>query len=114
MTQHHSPRIRATVPRCRIHSIALLAALLLWSPLPAAASDYTGWGDTGWKHDNKRDCCEDAVWLAQEDSIRRCELAGGQARVPSGTMRGFCDWEARGDRRDEVFRCKAEAKVACR
>lgn len=114
MTVHIFQRTPATVPLRRLHPVAVLAAVLLWSQVPAAASDYTGWGDTGWNHDNKRDCCEDAVWLAQEDSIRRCELTGGQARVRSGTMRGFCDWEARGDRRNEVFRCKADTKVECR
>ena len=81
---------------------------------PAFAESYQGWGDTGWNHDNKRDCCEDAIWLAQDDSMALCEMSGGHPKVPSGSARGLCDWDTRGSGRDRVYRCTARADVYCR
>lgn len=95
--------------------IVLAAALLVaTSATTALATSYEGYGDTGWTFDNKRDCCEEAVWLAQEDSIRRCEEAGGVPRVRSGSTRGLCDWDARGDSWNRVYRCTATSSVYCR
>lgn len=92
--------------------LALLA--LLAAPGLAEAASYKGWGDTGWNFDNKRDCCEEAVWLAQEDSIRQCLDAGGRPKVRSGSTRGLCDWDAEGSSFDRVYRCTANSEVYCR
>ena len=78
------------------------------------AESYQGWGDTGWEFDNKRDCCEEAVWLAQEDSARLCEMSGGHPRIRSGSARGLCDWDSRGSGYDRLYRCTARADVYCR
>lgn len=94
-------------------AMAVLAGQAM-APAAASASSYGGWGDTGWNHYDKRECCEDAVWLAQEDGIMRCEATGGVARVRSGTTRGLCDWDARGSGRDRVYRCTAKTDVYCR
>ena len=93
---------------------AAVAWVVLLAATPALATSYKGWGDTGWNFYDKRECCEEAVWLAQEDSIRLCEMAGGNAKVRSGSTRGLCDWDARGDARDRVYRCTANAEVYCR
>src|SRR4051812_8698090 len=93
---------------------AAVTTILFLTPAAAPATEYKGWGDTGWSFDNKRDCCEEAVWLAQDDRIGQCESAGGHAKVRSGTTRGLCDWDARGGGRDRVYRCTANTAVYCR
>lgn len=93
---------------------ALLAAGVFLLPAVSSATSYEGYGDTGWSHDNKRDCCDDAVWLAQEHAILACEDAGGQPRVRSGSARGSCDWDAKGASYDRVYRCTARTRVDCR
>ena len=108
-----------TLPTCAPSLRTVFAALLAFATVvsaaaPAAAGSYKGWGDTGWSFDNKRDCCEEAVWLAQEDSIARCERTGGWAKVCSGSTRGLCDWDARGNGDNRVYRCTAEASLYCR
>jgi hypothetical protein len=89
-------------------------ALCLAAAAPAMAGSYQGYGDTGWTHDNKRDCCDDAGWLAQDDSAYRCESAGGHPKITSGTIRAVCDWDARGAGRDRIYRCTASTTVHCR
>lgn len=102
--------------RTRPAVVAVLLAVsgALLTPPAALAGTYQGWGDTGWSHDNKRDCCDDAIWLAQDEAIAACEDAGGRARVRSGSTRGTCDWDARGSSFDRVYRCKAQSSVDCR
>ncbi len=95
-------------------STAFFVLATVLTAVPALADSHKGWGDTGWNHDNKRDCCEDAIWLAQEDSMNLCEMAGGHPKVPSGSSRGLCDWDARGSGRDRVYRCVGRADVYCR
>ncbi len=97
-----------------VTALALLVAGLTLAPTATLASSFGGWGDTGWSHYDKRECCEDAVWLAQEDGIERCEASGGSAKVRSGTTRGVCDWDARGGGRDRIYRCTAKTDVYCR
>lgn len=94
--------------------VILAVGAILSVATPAAATSYEGWGDTGWNWYDKRDCCEEAVWLAQEDSIGMCENAGGHAKVRSGSTRGLCDWDARGSGRDRLYRCTAKTSVYCR
>lgn len=81
---------------------------------PAFATEYAGYGDTGWNWYDKRDCCEEAVLLAQDDSFRQCENAGGAPKVRSGSQRGLCDWDARGGTNDRIYRCQAKSSVYCR
>ncbi|MBI5507049.1 MAG: hypothetical protein HY899_19855 [Deltaproteobacteria bacterium] len=106
--------------RCPSHLAPLVAALAVLAaghalaPATALASSFGGWGDTGWSHYDKRECCEDAVWLAQDDAAARCEASGGVPRIRSGTTRGLCDWDARGGGSDRVYRCTAKTDVYCR
>jgi hypothetical protein len=92
----------------------LMVGMLAGLASPAFATEYQGYGDTGWNWYDKRDCCEEAVFLAQDDSFRQCENAGGAPKVRSGSQRGLCDWDARGDGMDRVYRCQAKTSVYCR
>ena len=92
----------------------LTGAFLLGEAATALAASYYGYGDTGWTHVNKRDCCEDAGWLAQDDSAWQCETAGGHPRIAGGSVRADCDWDTRGTGRNRVYRCTARANVYCR
>lgn len=100
--------------RFRAPLLLLGAAFALMLDARPASASYPGYGDTGWTHDNKRDCCEDAGWLAQEDSALRCQDAGGRPKVRSGSIRAQCDWDAQGGGRDRVYRCTARTSVDCR
>jgi hypothetical protein len=94
--------------------MALAAAVLCLAMAgAAAAAEYEGSGDTGWNWDNQRDCCDDAVSLAQNDSAVRCRDSGGAPRINPGSARGMCDWDAQGDLDNQVYRCRATANVAC-
>jgi hypothetical protein len=82
---------------------------------PAWGAQYPGWGDTGWAFYSKRDCCTQAIALAQEDSAGRCLDAGGRPRPTSGIQRGSCEWDwTTDDYGRQVFRCVSEAAVWCR
>lgn len=94
--------------------LALCTALLVVGTfgLPNVAAAVEGSGDTGWTENNKRDCCTDAISLAQQDSADRCQDTGGQPKIVGN--RGFCDWDAQGDDDDDtVYRCTATAEVDC-
>lgn len=88
---------------------------LLALAAPAGAAQYPGWGDTGWGFYSKRDCCAQAIALAQQDSANRCAASGGTARPTSGIQRGSCEWEWTTDEYGrQVFRCASEAAIWCR
>lgn len=92
-------------------SLALAGAAL---PTIASGAQYPGSSDTGWSWYDKSDCCAEAIALAQEDSMFRCERAGGFPSARFGLRRGNCQWrynvDAYGDR---VYRCWGEARVTC-
>lgn len=101
-------------PSLSLVGVALLATgFLVLQSAPACADDYEGYGDTGWTEDNKRDCCDDAVDLAQQDSAGQCRAAGGNPRSARGLDRGLCDWDVQGDDDDATYRCTAKAEVPC-
>lgn len=95
--------------------LALSLALVLCTvPVLLLASNYTGYGDTGFNHTNKGRCCEDAVFIAQDNSAADCERAGGYPDFRRTAARGRCNWETRrGDGRT-IYRCTASASVYCR
>ncbi len=65
----------------------------------------------------KRDCCNEAIALAEEDSAIACRNVGGMPSPMRGgaQRRGFCSWESRRDDDGVLgFRCQAEATVSCR
>ena len=94
---------------------ALLVAAAIFAPCPASAGNYKGYGETGFVHDRKRDCCDEAVELAAEDSALSCERAGGFADYDPRRVRGSCEAEWRQDRRgDLVYSCRSTVTVRCR
>ena len=83
----------------------------------ASAGQYPGRGDTGWVYAGKRDCCDEAIARAQQNSASICAGLGGTPRPLRGGVRrrGHCRWEsAPDDFGDVMFRCQAEATVPCR
>ena len=95
----------------------LSLALIAMSAISASAGQYPGRGDTGWIDAGKRECCNEAIALAQQDSAVACRNVGGMPSPMRGGVqrRGFCQWESAVDD-DGVthFHCYAEATVPCR
>ena len=83
----------------------------------ASAAEYPARSDTGWVHTGKRECCNDAVAQAQENSAIVCQNLGGRPAPMRGGVqrRGSCAWESDVDADGvTVFRCQSEAVVPCR
>jgi len=83
----------------------------------ASAAQYPGWSDTGWLWAGKRECCNLAIDLANEDSVGRCLDAGGRPRAFSGGQRrGSCSWQWSQDPSSggTMYRCTSQASVFCR
>jgi hypothetical protein len=98
-------------------TIALMSTLAFAALVSdASAAQYRGWGDTGWVYASKRDCCNAAVELANEDGALRCLEAGGQPSALRGSRkRGSCSWTWMQDPNGEVvYRCQSEAQSSCR
>ena len=100
----------------RFVTVGTAIALALVSVTSVWAGQYPGRGDTGWVDAGKRECCDHAIALAQEDSGNACRLAGGAPNPMRGGIqrRGFCQWESAVDDGVRYFRCYAEATVPCR
>ncbi len=83
----------------------------------AYAGQYPAYGDTGWVYASKRDCCNAAIGIAQNESAAACLNAGGRPTSMRGGVqrRGFCNWESAPDGGGgTLFRCQAEATIQCR
>ncbi len=94
--------------------LATVAGAVLLTAAPLQAAQYPGWGETGWCCYSKRECCDEAIAIAQEASAWNCEMAGGTPR-PSGSRRGSCSWELTQDESGSaIYRCASEAVVHCR
>jgi hypothetical protein len=92
-------------------------ALIALAASDAAAGQYPGRGDTGWVLAGKRDCCNEAIALAQQDSAAVCHSVGGSPNPMRGGVqrRGYCQWEsAVGNDGLTRFHCWAEATIPCR
>jgi len=95
-------------------AMTALAAVVLTSGT-ATAGNYKGYAETGFIHDNKRECCEDAIYLAADDSALSCERAGGMPDYDPRRVRGSCDADWRQDSRGRLrFSCRASVTVRCR
>jgi hypothetical protein len=79
------------------------------------AAQYPGWGDTGWDYGSRRECCDAAIALANQDSANRCIESGGIPRATTGVRRGSCttDWTY-DDEGGQLLRCYSETAVWCR
>jgi hypothetical protein len=101
---------------------SLLATLLLVfgfclvGASESSASSYVGRGDTsGEGHTRKQACCDAAIYMAQEDSIRACRRVGGFAEMPRGVANGRCKWDTlQGQGGTRYYRCTATASVNCK
>jgi hypothetical protein len=111
------PRRSIMARRAALAAIVALLAFVPLTPGTAVPASYAGFGDTGWNFEDKRICCQSAVSLAQSESIRLCERAGGDARLfPAGNTkgtRGLCDWDGKGNGFNRVYRCIARTDVHC-
>jgi hypothetical protein len=100
-----------------IRALLMAIAVIALAATEVGAGQYPGRGDTGWIPVGKRECCNEAIARAQEDSAGACRLAGGMPNPMRGGVqrRGFCQWESDVDD-DGIthFRCYAEATVPCR
>jgi hypothetical protein len=101
----------------RMHRGLLAAAILLvGAAATASATEYPGWGDTGWIYANKRDCCNEAIAIASQYSAQACVTAGGApTSFTGGGQRGSCTSQFMQD--DDgvmMYRCYGEASVWCR
>jgi len=97
-----------------LRALALLATMAV--PLIARAAQYPAWGDTGWVHTSRRECCNSAIAIANDYSAQACITAGG---VPSafrgGGQRGTCQVQwAQDDYGGMLYRCSGEAALWCR
>jgi hypothetical protein len=108
--------VRAIVTgRLRFAGVLLAAAAIAALPAPGAAALYPGYGDTGFGFTNRGECCEEAIFLAQDDSAAACERIGGYADFRRSAARGRCQTQRkRGYDGQTVFRCTATASVQCR
>ena len=93
----------------------LVIVLLLALAGPTGATEYPGWGDTGWVYASKRDCCNGAIAIASRYSEEACVNSGG---VPSpfvgGGQRGSCSWQWMQDGFGNMMnRCYGQAAVWC-
>jgi hypothetical protein len=96
-------------------TFAVAAALVLCTGTAVRAAQYPGWGDTGWAHTSKRECCNDAIEIAAEYSAQACMTAGGMPRAFAGaSQRGTCSSEWMQSDGGLVYRCYGEASVWCR
>lgn len=90
---------------------------VLLTATAVSAAQYPARSDTGWVHANKRDCCNDAIAQAQQNSAIVCQNAGGTPSPLRGGVqrRGSCAFEyAVTDDGVTVFRCSGEATIPCR
>jgi hypothetical protein len=89
--------------------------LLLGSAVGIRASEYPGWGDTGWIHASKRECCNAAIAIASQYSEEACANSGGfPSPFVGGGQRGSCSSQSMQDGYGSViYRCYSEASVWC-
>ncbi len=95
--------------------LAILAAVLLGSAVVTRASEYPGWGDTGWVYASKRDCCNGAIGIASQYSEQACTTSGGRpSPFEGGGQRGSysAQWTQDGEG-NLLYRCYSEASVWC-
>ena len=101
----------------RLAVVPLLAACALLGAIGTArATEYPGWGDTGWIYASKRDCCNQAIAIAAQYSSAYCVNAGGNpTSFVGGGQRGSCsaNWQ-QDDSGAMMYRCYGESSVWCR
>jgi hypothetical protein len=89
-------------------------ALILFAA-GARATEYPGWGDTGWVYASKRDCCNSAIDIAASYSSQACTTSGGFPSTFAGAaQRGTCSAQWQQDEDGNLlYRCYGQASVWC-
>ena len=98
------------------HRTVLLAVVLLLAfGAGVRASEYPGWGDTGWIYASKRDCCNEAIGIASQYSEQACLNTGGRPSSFEGEgQRGSCSPQfTQDDDGNVLYRCSGQAAVWC-
>jgi hypothetical protein len=96
-------------------ALMLAVVLLFGSAAVIRASEYPGWGDTGWVYASKRDCCNGAIGIASQYSEEACTNSGGRpSPFEGGGQRGSCSsqWTQDADG-NLLYRCYGQASVWC-
>lgn len=89
--------------------------LMLLTAASAHAGTFAGYATTGFEYTNKAECCEDAIFAAQDNAALDCERSGGYPNLRANSARGRCDWATkRGSDGRSVFKCAANVNVPCR
>jgi hypothetical protein len=96
---------------------AVILALLCLVGFAAGvqATEYPGWGDTGWVYESKRECCNYAIGIASQYSEQACSTSGGlPSPFDGGGQRGSCSAQWTQDASGYLmYRCYGEASVWC-
>ena len=91
-----------------------VSSLILIPGGEALAADVAGYSQTDYQFSNRRECCEMANLIAQDDGAAKCRTRGGQPTL-SRSVRGFCDTQTGRDGRGRpIYACKSTVKVKCR
>jgi len=96
--------------------VTLTAVALLTFAGRALATEYPGWGDTGWIYASKAYCCNEAIRIASGWSEEACANTGGVPSPFAGGAghRGSCSWQSMQDPNGTMMnRCYGEASVWC-
>ena len=89
--------------------------VVLVTAASAQAGTFAGYATTGFEYTNKAECCEDAIFAAQDNAALDCESSGGYPNLRANSARGRCDWATkRGPDGRSVFKCEANVNVPCR
>ena len=101
--------------RLPLRALVLAVGMIAGSALAARASEYPGWGDTGWVYGSKRECCNAAIGIASQYSEQACVTAGGTPSPFEGAgQRGSCSWQFTQDAYGNMMnRCYGEASIWC-
>jgi hypothetical protein len=101
--------------RLLAHAFIVAAVLLLQSAVAVRATEYPGWGDTGWVYEGKRDCCNEAIAIASQYSEQACTTSGGMpSPFVGGGQRGDCSWQITQDGNGyTMYRCYGQASIWC-
>ena len=99
----------------RPRQVVLGVAALVLVAGGAGATEYPGWGATGWVYESKRECCDQAINIAASYSSQACTTAGGFPSPFAGAaQRGTCNAQWNQDANGNLlYRCYGEAAVWC-
>ena len=99
----------------RLLAFMAVLAVLAGSAARAGATEYPGWGDTGWMYGSKSECCNSAIAIAARYSEGACTTAGGMPSSFAGVaQRGSCNWQWMQDAYGYMmYRCYGESSVWC-